>query len=333
MEQARDLQFKALTHVGRDNISRMTDNITPRGKMIEVGISNGGCVGLYDLYFDRKYSVATTAAPMLQVSIMLEGNGASWLSGFPKPIPFRPGCFFLFYANKPISVEHVIPVDSRIRLVKLRFATDYGNNFSPISCVFLSNILRLFRKDVFLFSDDEDGNVRLARFPTPIAIRRIAFDMLDKKPEAWSDKLWLEAKSLEILAFIIEFLESNVGPHGGDCIELSRRDQKAIHDAYDMLVAKPDHDWTIKKIARSVGVNENKLKRGFGSIFGTSVYACLQRHRITVAAEKIRNDDDSITRIALSVGYSNPAHFAKLFRRYYQMSPRDYRRKNWKLHN
>ena len=202
MEQARDLQFKALTHVGRDNISRMTDNITPRGKMIEVGISNGGCVGLYDLYFDRKYSVATTAAPMLQVSIMLEGNGASWLSGFPKSIPFRPGCFFLFYANKPISVEHVIPVDSRIRLVKLRFATDYGNNFSPISCVFLSNILRLLERCVSILRRCDECTP--CAVSDPIAIRRIAFDMLDKT-EAWSDKLWLEAKSLEILAFIIEF--------------------------------------------------------------------------------------------------------------------------------
>jgi AraC-like DNA-binding protein len=321
MVQAQSIEPAILDHAGMHDIPQGSENMLPRGKMVEVETSNGGCVSLYDLHFDQQFSGTRTTEPMLQVCIMLEGNGVSSLSGCPNPILYHPGYCFLFYASKSMSAKHVIPADSQMTLVELRFEADYGNNFFP-------DTLSLLKKDVFLFSDDVGGDVWLARFPTPAAIRCLACDMLDKKTENASDKFWFEAKSLEVLSGITELLEAHADPYSGGRIELSRRDQKAIHDAYDMMLTEPEHDWTIQEIARTVGLNENKLKRGFGSIFGTSVYACLQQHRMTVAADRIRNDSDSITMIALSVGYSSPAHFAKVFRRYYGVSPRVYRRKS-----
>jgi AraC-like DNA-binding protein len=321
MVQAQSVEPEMLSRAGIRDIPQAGENILPRGKMVEVKTSNGGCVSLYDLHFDRGFSGIRTTEPMLQVCIMLEGNGVSSLKGCPNPILYRPGYCFLFYSSKRMSAEHVIPADSQMTLVELRFEANYGNNFFP-------DTLSLLKKDVFLFSDDVGGGVWLARFPTPAAIRCLACDMLDKKTENASDKFWFEAKSLEVLAGITELLEAYADPYGGNRIALSRRDRKVIHDAYDMLLAEPEHDWTIQEIARTVGLNENKLKRGFGSIFGTSVYACLQQHRMTVAADRIRNGSDSITMIALSVGYSSPAHFAKVFRRYYGVTPRVYRRKS-----
>lgn len=321
MVQVQTIEPDMLNRVGMREVPQADDNMLLQGKMLEVETSNGGSVSLYDLYFDQGFSGTRTTEPMLQVCIMLEGNGVSSLSGCPNPILYRPGYCFLFYASKSMSAKHVIPADSQMTLVELRFEADYGNNFFP-------DTLSLLKKDMFLFSDDVGGDVWLACFPTPAAIRCLACDMLDKKTETVSDKFWFEAKSLEILSGITKLLEAYADPCREDRIELSRRDQKAIRDAYDMMLTELEHDWTVQEIARAVGLNENKLKRGFGSIFGTSVYACLQQHRMTVAADRIRNDSDSITMIALSVGYSSPAHFAKVFRRYYGVSPRVYRRKS-----
>lgn len=321
MTQIQSMEPEMLNRAGMCDIPRLGGNVSPRGKMVEVETPNGGCVSLYELHFNQEFSGTRTTEPMLQVCVMLEGKGVSSLNGCSNPILYRPGYCFLFHAGRPMSAEYVIPAGSRMTLVKLRFEADYGNNFFP-------STLSLLKKDVFLFSDDMGGDVWLARFPTPAAIRCLACDMLDKKMENASDKFWFEAKSLEVLAGIAELLEARADPYNGDRIELSRRDQKAIHNAYDMLLAEPEHDWTIQEIARTVGLNENKLKRGFRSIFRASVYACLQQHRMTVAADRIRNDSDSITMIALSVGYSSPAHFAKVFRRYYGVTPRVYRRKS-----
>ena len=49
--------------------------------------------------------------------------------------------------------------------------------------------------------------------------------------------------------------------------------------------------------------------------------------RIRQAAIRLRESNDSIHRIAESVGYENNSFFYELFKRQYGISPKDYREK------
>lgn len=290
-------------------------------KLFEHETSNGSSISLYDVFFEKQFSDRRVTSPMLQVCVMMEGSGVSYLEGCSAPITYLPGHMFLFFSTRSLEATHSSPAMMPMKLVELRFDVGYGNNIFP-------DILGALKKDAFLFCDDSDEGVWLARFPTPTSIRCIVNEMHSKQIETASDRFWLEAKSVEILSTITEMLEKQADLNRQAPVELTRRERKAIHQVYDLLLSSLETEWTIHELARKVGINDNKLKRGFKSIFGTSVYACLQQHRMTKAAEALRHSQESITMIALDVGYSSPAHFAKIFKRYFGMTPRAYRAHN-----
>jgi AraC-like DNA-binding protein len=51
----------------------------------------------------------------------------------------------------------------------------------------------------------------------------------------------------------------------------------------------------------------------------------LMRLRIETAARRLRSDDVSVLEVACSVGFNDPSHFARLFRRHMGVTPTAYR--------
>lgn len=50
--------------------------------------------------------------------------------------------------------------------------------------------------------------------------------------------------------------------------------------ARDRLLLDLSAPPTIAELAREIGLNQLKLKQGFKTLFGTSIYALFQRHRM-----------------------------------------------------
>ncbi|MEO1235537.1 MAG: helix-turn-helix domain-containing protein [Planctomycetota bacterium] len=54
--------------------------------------------------------------------------------------------------------------------------------------------------------------------------------------------------------------------------------------------------------------------------------AYLARQRLAYAAQQLHGTDRPIKAIAIDAGYPDPSHFAKAFRRAFEVSPRSFRR-------
>ena len=54
-------------------------------------------------------------------------------------------------------------------------------------------------------------------------------------------------------------------------------------------------------------------------------YAYLKHYRMNSAAVQLRESNESINQIALSLGYSNASKFARAFRDVFGVLPKDYR--------
>ena len=61
---------------------------------------------------------------------------------------------------------------------------------------------------------------------------------------------------------------------------------------------------------------------------GVSFTELIKRIRMTRAVDYLLNTDQSVSKIAETVGYHSSDHFSRVFRATYGMSPQEYRRKN-----
>ena len=82
---------------------------------------------------------------------------------------------------------------------------------------------------------------------------------------------------------------------------------------------------TASLAAQKLGMHPKTLVRHFVQHLGITPAVWLRGERLLVAQELLRTSDMSIGEIAQVVGYTDGAHFASLFRKYYQLNPSRYR--------
>jgi AraC-like DNA-binding protein len=86
----------------------------------------------------------------------------------------------------------------------------------------------------------------------------------------------------------------------------------------------PRHPWTLKKLAERVGMSRSVFALRFKETVGKTPMEYLTRWRMLLAADRLKNSDDSISAIALSLSYESESAFGKAFRRVMGCSPRQY---------
>ncbi len=85
-----------------------------------------------------------------------------------------------------------------------------------------------------------------------------------------------------------------------------------------------DLDW----VARQVATSRRQLQRAFAEIGQTSFRDQLAEVRMRHAVELLRQSDAPVRDVATSVGYRQPAQFAKAFRRHHGAPPSSVRRQS-----
>ena len=151
-----------------------------------------------------------------------------------------------------------------------------------------------------------------------LAIRALREGITDyvKKPLSFA---YLRGKLSEIL----EGKKTTGHPDSSESREIFIMDSIAafIHDNFG-------EDLSRGNLAGRAYMSESKFGRAFKERFGRSVQSYLQDIRLSKAANLLGNNQDlSITDIALFVGYANVAHFTRMFKKVYGISPLEYRRK------
>ena len=83
----------------------------------------------------------------------------------------------------------------------------------------------------------------------------------------------------------------------------------------------------LKQVADSGSVSERECMRCFQKNLNRSPVEYIIGYRLEKAREALQNTDEAVTDIALQCGFSGSAYFGKMFRKYYDMTPGDYRKK------
>jgi signal transduction histidine kinase/AraC-like DNA-binding protein len=108
---------------------------------------------------------------------------------------------------------------------------------------------------------------------------------------------------------------------------LSRATQQLIRRAMTYIHTRYSEPLTREEIAEHIGISADYLTDCFRQELGITPTTYIRRYRIRQACELLRNSDQSITQVALAVGFSDSAHFARTFLREVGVTPKVYRRK------
>jgi YesN/AraC family two-component response regulator len=76
-----------------------------------------------------------------------------------------------------------------------------------------------------------------------------------------------------------------------------------------------------EQIAQVAGVSESYLTQVFQQELGITPWVYLTRYRIAHACQLLREKTDSITDIAVAIGFDDPGYFSKVFRNEIGLSP------------
>lgn len=85
------------------------------------------------------------------------------------------------------------------------------------------------------------------------------------------------------------------------------------------------HDFGIEEVAREVAIGKRQLQRMFRDTRSPGFRAELTEVRMKEAARLLSLESNSVTEVSEEVGYRQPMHFAKAFRRRFKCSPREWR--------
>ena len=136
-------------------------------------------------------------------------------------------------------------------------------------------------------------------------------------------KNFLLSKSVELLVLSAETCSLSMNKNGP--FIKTRADKEKIIAVRDLINERVHHPPNLSEIARAVGLNEYKLKRGFKETFSSTVFGYLTEQRLHLAQRYLRDTQKTAAEISAELGYSTPQHFNNAFKKKFGVTPHSIR--------
>ena len=179
--------------------------------------------------------------------------------------------------------------------------------------------LALFQIDISVLEEDLDTAHQWYICKTPPSMCRVFEELYAAKEHETSQ--YFRIKVLELLYHATKLRkEDRVAAtyYAREHIEIVKRVRKAM--LKDLSRSTP-----LEQFLRGEAISTVTFQTIFKQIYGRSPYAYLKHYRMNSAAVQLRESNESINQIALSLGYSNASKFARAFRDVFGVLPKDYR--------
>lgn len=164
----------------------------------------------------------------------------------------------------------------------------------------------------------------LSHHPSPFVLAarrnpqlaRVAAELVHAPFQGSLRALYQEAKALELIALSLAALGTEPERSVVRLRELDR-----LHEARERLLADLAAPPTLTDLCLAVGLNRNKLLRGFREHFGATPFELLRQARLDHARTLLEEGVLSIAEIAFACGYEHPASFTHAFIERFGMPP------------
>jgi len=100
-----------------------------------------------------------------------------------------------------------------------------------------------------------------------------------------------------------------------------------VREAVTFIRFNIDQPLSLNHLADTLGVHPSYLSRTFKKALGMTLTDYINKLRIEEAKYMLDQGNESVAKIALSVGYNDPNYFSKVFTKLEHVTPQDYRKR------
>jgi AraC family transcriptional activator of pyochelin receptor len=136
-------------------------------------------------------------------------------------------------------------------------------------------------------------------------------------------KMFLLSKSIELLVLSAESYSYSESKK--KVFIKNKSDKEKIIAVRDLINEKLNCPPNLNEIAKTIGLNEYKLKRGFKEVFNNTVFGYLTDQRLNLAMQYLKDTQKTSSEIAYSLGYATPQHFNNAFKKKFGFTPNSIR--------
>jgi AraC family transcriptional activator of pyochelin receptor len=136
-------------------------------------------------------------------------------------------------------------------------------------------------------------------------------------------KMFLLSKSIELLVLSAE--SYSYSENKKEIFVKNKSDKEKIIAVRDLINENLNCPPNLNQIAKTIGLNEYKLKRGFKEVFNNTVFGYLTEQRLNLAMQYLKDTQKTSSEIAYSLGYATPQHFSNAFKKKFGFAPNSVR--------
>ncbi|MFL6601906.1 MAG: helix-turn-helix transcriptional regulator [Steroidobacteraceae bacterium] len=182
---------------------------------------------------------------------------------------------------------------------------------------FMTSIVDMPRQ-IQAFISNPGKQVHYCQLPLTAEMFTAANNLIHNRLDGKLSLLYTEALTLVLLCAAVRSFYSLPAAANS---EYTERALRCLQAARTLLMRQLAPVPTIRQLARSIGMAETALTRGFKSVYGETIFEFSLRCRMQHALTLLRDHRCSVDKVSEAVGYSHPTSFATAFRRYFGMKP------------
>ncbi|MGS2761564.1 helix-turn-helix transcriptional regulator [Sinomicrobium sp. M5D2P9] len=266
--------------------------------------------GVADVYQNLKFK-ADCDSSVIEMHFSISGDTSAGSTGNPCLFTtFRSGEQNLFYTPYFDGYFYHSRQDLPGRMLEIHLSEKFFKRVARGHSELLDRFLASIEKEETSFLDNHNRKI------TP-EMQIVLNQIINCDKQGMLKRFYIEAKVLELLMLQLESYHTETP--GFEVLQ--REDIEKLHYVKDLLEGNFEANFSLETLARSSGMNEFKLKKGFKSLFGTTVFRHLRDIRLNAAKEQLLSGEKSIQEIADYCGYQTPQYFTTAFKKKYGISP------------
>jgi AraC-like DNA-binding protein len=246
----------------------------------------------------------------IDINFVLEGNIKGTYRGLHADLELRKGTSNLKFTPSQKSSHHAAP--QNVGFFAIALEKRYFQDLIGCDNAWAEGIQRKLENDEDFFGWNEFHSMTPKMHAAIHSIRNM-------QPTPMT-RIMTQSLVFELIAQQIEQLTylAQAKP-GGDVI--SANDMQKLYNAKQFIEQHFLDDITLTGLCREVMLNEFKLKKGFKSLFKTSVMQHVRHLRMEFAQSLLRDNRMTVEEVSGKVGYRYPNHFTAAYKKHFGIVP------------